>query len=63
MGGFHLSGMSRGELEKIISSFKKLGVRYAGPCHCSGDLTRQMFEEEYKKNFIEYGVGKIVEIN
>jgi 7,8-dihydropterin-6-yl-methyl-4-(beta-D-ribofuranosyl)aminobenzene 5'-phosphate synthase len=60
MGGYHLGGKSRGELEKIVSSFKKLGVRYIGPCHCTGDAARELFKKEYHKNFINVGVGKVI---
>jgi len=63
MGGFHLGGESKGEIENIISSFRKLGVSYAGPCHCSGDAARQLFKEEYGKNFINIGVGRVVTMN
>lgn len=60
MGGYHLGAKGIGELEKIISSFKKLGVRYVGPCHCTGDAARELFKKEYKNNFINVGVGKII---
>ena len=60
MGGFHLGGESKGEIENIISSFRKLGVNYAGPCHCSGDAARQLFKEEYGENFINVGVGRVI---
>jgi len=63
MGGFHLGGESKGEIENIISSFRKLGVSYVGPCHCSGDAARQLFKEEYGKNFINVGVGRVVTMN
>jgi len=60
MGGFHLFGQSKGNIEKIISSLRKLGVRYVGPCHCSGDLSRQLFEKEYRGNYINIGVGRVI---
>jgi len=63
MGGFHLGGESKGEIEKIVSSFWKLGVSYVGPCHCSGDTAKQLFKEEYGENFINVGVGKIITMN
>ena len=63
MGGFHLGGESKGEIENIISSFRKLGVSYAGPCHCSGDAARQLFKEQYGENFINVGVGRVVTMN
>jgi len=63
MGGFHLGGESKGEIENIVSSFRKLGVSYAGPCHCSGDAARQLFKEEYGENFINVGVGRVITMN
>jgi 7,8-dihydropterin-6-yl-methyl-4-(beta-D-ribofuranosyl)aminobenzene 5'-phosphate synthase len=63
MGGFHLGGESKGEIENIVSSFRKLGVSYVGPCHCSGDTARQLFKEEYGENFINVGVGRVVTMN
>jgi 7,8-dihydropterin-6-yl-methyl-4-(beta-D-ribofuranosyl)aminobenzene 5'-phosphate synthase len=60
MGGFHLGGESKGEIENIISSFRKLGVSYVGPCHCSGDTARQLFKKEYGENYINVGVGRVV---
>lgn len=63
MGGFHLSGESKGEIENIVSSFRKLRVSYVGPCHCSGDAARQLFKEEYGENFINVGVGRVVTMN
>jgi len=62
IGGFHLSGASDSELQSIINDFKNLGVKKVAPCHCSGDKCRELFRAEYKENFIENGVGKIIEI-
>lgn len=62
LGGFHLSGASDSELRMIISDFKNLGVEIVAPCHCSGDRCRELFQQEYQDNFIDNGVGKIIEI-
>ena len=62
LGGFHLFGASDAELKEIVNEFKNLGVEKVAPCHCSGDRCRELFREEYKENFIENGVGKIIEI-
>jgi 7,8-dihydropterin-6-yl-methyl-4-(beta-D-ribofuranosyl)aminobenzene 5'-phosphate synthase len=59
-GGFHLGGYSDSELMNIIQKFRKLGVTKVGPCHCSGDRCRALFKEEYKDDFLEIGVGKII---
>jgi len=62
LGGFHLSGVSDFGLKSIINDFRKLGVQKAAPCHCSGDRCRELFKQEYGNDFIENGVGKIIEI-
>ena len=62
VGGFHLAGASDTELKSIINDFRKLDVQKVAPCHCSGDRCRELFKEEYSEDFIENGVGKIIEI-
>ena len=62
MGGFHLGGESRGEIRSIIEELKDLGVEKIAPCHCSGDLARSMFKEAFGDNYIEAGVGAIIEL-
>ena len=61
LGGFHLGEASKLELERIINEFRKLGVRKVSPTHCSGDLAKRMFAEEYGDDFIDNGVGKVIE--
>jgi len=51
------------QIENIIFSFRKLGVNYIGPCHCSGDVARQLFKKEYGDNFINVGVGKVINMD
>jgi len=63
MGGFHLEWATKGKIEKIISDFKQLGVRYVGPCHCSGEKARNLFEKHFGKNYINIGAGKVISIN
>jgi 7,8-dihydropterin-6-yl-methyl-4-(beta-D-ribofuranosyl)aminobenzene 5'-phosphate synthase len=60
MGGFHLSDESKSRIENIVSDFRKLGVQYVGPCHCSGDSARNAFQKEYQNNFIPVGVGRVI---
>ena len=62
IGGFHLFEASDSQVKNIIREFKELGVQKVAPCHCSGDKTRLLFEEEYQENFINNGVGKIINI-
>lgn len=61
MGGFHLGGAHDTQLKNIAAAFRKMEVRYVGPCHCSGERAREIFAEEFGKHYLEVGVGKIVE--
>jgi 7,8-dihydropterin-6-yl-methyl-4-(beta-D-ribofuranosyl)aminobenzene 5'-phosphate synthase len=56
VGGFHHPPMA------VIKKFRELGVKKVAPSHCTGDQVREAFRNEYREDFIEYGVGKIVEI-
>jgi len=62
LGGFHLSGNSDSELRKIIDDFRRLEVQKTAPCHCSGDRCQELFKQEYRADFIENGVGKVIKI-
>ena len=57
MGGFHLRGDDRIEL-KTTSRFRDLGVKYVGSCHCTGEIAKGLFKEEYGDHFITVGVGR-----
>jgi len=43
-----------------FQAVKKLGVKKVAPSHCSGDSFRELSKREYKKNYIEGGVGQII---
>ncbi|MEJ2051124.1 MAG: MBL fold metallo-hydrolase, partial [Calditrichota bacterium] len=60
MGGFHLSGASKGTLQDIIRSLKELGVQKVAPSHCSGDLCRDIMQRAFAKDFIANGAGGII---
>ncbi|MEA3346129.1 MAG: MBL fold metallo-hydrolase [Chloroflexota bacterium] len=62
LGGFHLGSASRAQVADIIASFRRLGVQKAAPCHCTGERAIGMFAEEYGEDYIEIGVGKVLEI-
>lgn len=63
MGGFHLGGHRKSDIRDIASSFEGLGVEHPGPCHCSGDTARRIFREVYGEEYVEIGVGKVIEVN
>ncbi|OYT65511.1 MBL fold metallo-hydrolase [Candidatus Bathyarchaeota archaeon ex4484_205] len=56
VGGFHHPPLT------VVEEFREIGVLKVAPSHCSGDSVREAFAEEYKEDFIEYGVGKIIVI-
>ena len=58
MGGFHLVSAGATRINEIISSLQEMDVKYAAPCHCSGDTASYLFEKKYGKNFIKIGAGK-----
>ena len=60
MGGFHLEWATKGKLEKIISAFEELGVCYVGPCHCTGEKAKSLFQAHFGRNYIEVGAGKVM---
>jgi len=62
LGGFHLSRKSEAELNQIISEFRELGIKKAGPTHCTGDRAIQMFKQAYGPDFVQMGVGQILKI-
>ena len=62
MGGFHLLNTSKKGIEKVINEFQKLGVKKAAPCHCSGKLCQQIFEDKFKQDYIKLGVGAELEV-
>lgn len=62
LGGFHLMGCGAGEIRAIIKRLDELGVERIAPCHCSGDKARELFRQHYGNNYIECGVGLVLEI-
>jgi 7,8-dihydropterin-6-yl-methyl-4-(beta-D-ribofuranosyl)aminobenzene 5'-phosphate synthase len=63
IGGFHMSGASTHQIQSVIEGFRQLSVLKVAPCHCSGDETRKLFEEEYGENYINSGAGKIITLS
>ena len=62
LGGFHLGGASRRTVKGIIADFRRLGVQKVAPCHCTGSRAMRMFAAEYGEDFIEIGVGRVLDI-
>jgi len=62
MGGFHMKGFSAKKIGRIIGGLTEAGIRVGLPCHCSGDLTRQMMRESFKGERRDIGVGAKVRL-
>jgi 7,8-dihydropterin-6-yl-methyl-4-(beta-D-ribofuranosyl)aminobenzene 5'-phosphate synthase len=62
-GGFHLGGTSEKDVRKIIGTFKELGVQKVGATHCTGDEAIKLFKEAYGENYVQMGVGRILELS
>jgi len=60
LGGFHLMNDSEADIERAVARFRKLGVEYVAPTHCSGDQTRAIFAREYQAHFLAVGVGSVI---
>jgi 7,8-dihydropterin-6-yl-methyl-4-(beta-D-ribofuranosyl)aminobenzene 5'-phosphate synthase len=62
MGGFHLGGTSDSGIRTIIQRLKTLGVKKVAPSHCTGDKAIALFRQQWQDNFIEGGLGAVIEI-
>jgi metal-dependent hydrolase (beta-lactamase superfamily II)/CubicO group peptidase (beta-lactamase class C family) len=62
IGGFHLQGASRGEIESIIAAFHHHGVERLAPAHCTGPMAMAMFAEAYGQDYVEAGAGRTIVI-
>ncbi len=60
LGGFHLGGKSKTEIDAILTNFRRLEVEQVAPCHCTGDQAIAMFSAEYGEHFIQAGVGRVI---
>jgi 7,8-dihydropterin-6-yl-methyl-4-(beta-D-ribofuranosyl)aminobenzene 5'-phosphate synthase len=63
IGGFHLGAMPKVQLDETIAKFREMGVVQVGPCHCTGELARQTFKQEYGKDYLDVGVGRLIEFD
>jgi 7,8-dihydropterin-6-yl-methyl-4-(beta-D-ribofuranosyl)aminobenzene 5'-phosphate synthase len=62
VGGFHLGGKSRAELERIVAQMHVLGVQRVAPCHCTGDEAIRIFADEWDGGFVTTGVGTVIAV-
>ena len=62
IGGFHLKNTAANEIEKVVKRLKELGVRLAGPLHCTGQAAVKLMREEFGEGFIELKEGNYLEV-
>jgi len=63
MGGFHLAGFEKPEIQSILKSFRQADIQKVGPAHCSGPLAHTLFKNEYGHDYLDIGVGKEIIIS
>jgi 7,8-dihydropterin-6-yl-methyl-4-(beta-D-ribofuranosyl)aminobenzene 5'-phosphate synthase len=63
IGGFHFVGFGRTKVTEICNELKRLGVKKAGPSHCSGKIGKEVFRVIYNQDFIEVDAGRIIDID
>ena len=61
-GGFHMIDADKRMINIIVDEFKKMGVKKAGPCHCSGNEAEEIFRDKYKDDFVQVKAGKVIQI-
>jgi len=61
IGGFHISSRSKGYELGVL--FRKLGLVYVSPMHCTSDEAREAIRSVIPEAFIDNGVGRILVIN
>ena len=57
LGGFHLSGASTQEVDRIITALQALGVQRVAPCHCTGTQAQRRFAAAYGTDYHSVGAG------
>ena len=61
-GGFHLMNAHPRNISGILQVFRELQVEKAGPTHCSGKETEDLFREAYGDHFISTNIGDIIDV-
>jgi len=62
LGGFHMKEKAESAILRTIEQLRQLGVRRAGPCHCSGDQTRELMRESFGGGSFQAAVGKRIPV-
>lgn len=57
IGGFHLKSAWATEINGTIARLRELGVERVGPCHCSGQETRDRMADAFAEGYLSVAVG------
>lgn len=57
MGGFHLGWATDSQIEQVIRTLKRFGVRYVAPTHCTGEKAQDLFLKYFGNRCLRAGVG------
>jgi 7,8-dihydropterin-6-yl-methyl-4-(beta-D-ribofuranosyl)aminobenzene 5'-phosphate synthase len=57
LGGFHLYKKSEKEIIKVINTIEKVDTQFIAPSHCTGDRAIELFQNRFKENYINSGMG------
>jgi len=63
LGGFHMAGYSKTEVQVVLERFRDLEVQRVAPCHCTGEGARKMFREQFGENCTLAGVGSVFQFD
>ena len=62
IGGFHLHRLNEDEISEVIQKMFDMKILSVAPTHCSGTTARHMFKEKFDADYVEVGVGKVINI-
>ena len=63
LGGFHLEGKKRSEIQAIIFRLKAMGVEKVAPSHCTGEAAIAAFRQAWGTDFVEGGLGASIALS
>ena len=63
IGGYHFFRLFNGELEGVLRLVRESGVKKVAPCHCTGEEARERLRKIFGEDFIEVGVGSVLEFS
>lgn len=62
LGGFHLHRLNEDEIAEVIKKMFDMEVLSVAPTHCSGSTARRIFRKIFDADYIDVGVGKVIDI-